>query len=171
MAELVSAPSPMAAASQHASATSSKDQDHQSHRSIVATRVPDHQRLAFLPRVFGPKHYRRGECAVFDWMARLCPDYRGGFWHFYDLSNGGFYLALDEGSLKGPNGARQMHLVWEDNAFEGTMSAAAAGVVASLFAINHLIWGGCGELEDAYYALRDYAAEHPEGRQILRAID
>jgi hypothetical protein len=30
---------------------------------------------------------------VFDTASQLSPDYNGGYWEFYNLSNGGFYIA------------------------------------------------------------------------------
>jgi hypothetical protein len=46
---------------------------------ITALPVSDSERLAFLPRFFGPKHVLIGETLVFDWMTRLSSDYRGGY--------------------------------------------------------------------------------------------
>ncbi|MNG28751.1 Antirestriction protein KlcA [compost metagenome] len=51
------------------------------------------------------------------------------------------------------------------------MSADAAGITASLFAICDLAQGGDEKLIDAYYALRDFAAEHAEANEIYSAID
>ena len=46
---------------------------------------------------FFPKHCARAflmfESHVYNWMRRLCPNYDGVFWQFYELSNGGFYMA------------------------------------------------------------------------------
>ncbi|WP_241199367.1 antirestriction protein [Ectopseudomonas oleovorans] len=69
---------------------------------IVATRVAEADRLRFLPTYFGPSMLRmlRGEALVFGWMGRLCAAYHGGFWHFYTLSNGGFYMGGSQNSEK-----------------------------------------------------------------------
>jgi hypothetical protein len=131
---------------------------------ITATTVPGPSRGAFLSRVFGPRHVIVGESAVFSWMKTLCPAYSGGFWDFVDLSNGGFYLRLqtDVPSL----------LVRVDgNGFEGELSPDAASIVATLFAINQLLFSGAEHLDDAFYKLRDYALQHPEARHIVTAID
>lgn len=103
-------------------------------------------------------------------MARLSQDYKGGLWHFYELSNGGFYLA--------PNKTERMRVEVDGNGFDGAMSADAAGIVATLFALNHLVAlvyeeGGpeLDKLSDHYYFLRDFALGHPEAVTILRAID
>ncbi|MDT8844009.1 antirestriction protein [Paraburkholderia fungorum] len=59
---------------------------------ITSSVVPDELRLNVLPRYLG-RHFLQGEALVYDWAARLCPTYDGGFWNFFTLSNGGFYMA------------------------------------------------------------------------------
>jgi Antirestriction protein len=36
------------------------------------------------------------ERTVYDVLNELAPDYCGGYWHFYALSNGGFYMAPEQ---------------------------------------------------------------------------
>lgn len=129
---------------------------------IHATVVPGDERMRFLPRVFG-RRFMQGEATIFTWMRRLCADYNGGYWDFVDLSNGGFYLRLVTD--------KPLKLYVEGNGFDGEFSADAASIVVCMFAINELMFDGAHELDDAYYALRDYAIQHPECRSILRAID
>lgn len=137
---------------------------------IVATRVPEADRLRFLPTYFGPSMLRmlRGEALVFGWMDRLCPAYQGGFWHFYTLSNGGFYMAPEQDGL--------MQIEVDGNGFAGELSADAAGIIATMFALNQL----CAELAgtadadaliDRYHHLGAFASEHAEAAMIYRAID
>lgn len=151
----VSSPSPTPAAASSVSSGSGL---------ITATVVPDHARMAFLPRVFGSRHYPAGESAVFDWMKALCPAYSGGFWDFVDLSNGGFYLRLRTDKA-------HFDVFVDGSGFEGRLSPDAASIVATMFAINQLLWGGADHLDGAFYKLREYAMEHAEARQILGAID
>src|SRR5699024_9703965 len=54
---------------------------------ITATAVPEAERMQFLPRFFGHQYMMLGETMVYSWMERLAPDYHGGFWNFYTLSN------------------------------------------------------------------------------------
>ena len=140
-------------------------------QTITATQVPEHQRLNFLPRVFGPRLALLGESAVFDWMGHLCPDYSGGYWQFFDLSNGGFFMALDEGSCPTSESTPLLRISVEGNGYTGTLSAEAAGVLVTLFALNHLLFAGHHGLIDAYDALTDFARQHPEVRAITRALD
>jgi Antirestriction protein len=137
--------------------------------AIEATLVADDDRLSFLPKHLG-KLMMRFESLVYSWMSRLSDDYTGGYWNFYDLSNGGFYLA--------PSDDKKFQ-VSSPNSSQGDVSADAAGIIATLFAINSII----GEiafdqkkdppdnLVDEYYLLRDYAAEHAESRKIFEIID
>lgn len=131
--------------------------------TITKTQVSDSQRTGFLPRKVG-KAFLRFEMNVYDWMGQLCPDYLGGYWQFYELSNGGFYMALDSDET--------MRAVFPSNYFEDHMSADGLSIAANLFALNGLCWQGGGErATDAYYALRDFAAAHAEGGKIMRLID
>ena len=106
----------------------------------------------------------RFEAAVFDWMHRLAPEYRGAFWQFYDLSNGGFYMAPDRGTYR---------LCINTNGYEGSMSADAAGITTCLFACSHLSFHDPkGELfAERFHQLREYALGHPEAEEIFSAID
>ena len=134
--------------------------------AIVATVVPEEDRLTFLPRHFGT-HMLTVEHALYSQFANLCPTYTGGYWHFYDVSNGGCYLAPSR---------EHYALVHGDNFFEATVSGDAAGIIVSLFTFSHLSF----RLEDDplgprivqyFHLLRDFAAHHPEASLISRAID
>jgi hypothetical protein len=135
-------------------------------QSIVATLVPEAGRLDFLPRHFG-KHMLTVENDIYSQFANLCPSYTGGYWHFYDLSNGGCYLA--------PN--RETYpLVQSGNFFEATVSGDAAGIIVSLFTFSHVSFRLEDDplgprIADYFHLLRDFAADHPEVSLIYRAID
>lgn len=134
---------------------------------IVAIEVPEKDRAEFLPKHLGPGLMLIFETRVFANLDLLCTDYNGGQWKFFELSNGGFYMAPE---IDGP-----MKLVAE-NGYAGEMSADAAGIVATLYAINnvmHLIGDHPMQdaLDSAYYWLRYYAAEHPEVAAIMGATD
>lgn len=130
---------------------------------IVATQVPEHRRLSFLPRYLG-KHMLLGEVLVYSSLESLCDDYNGGYWEYYDLSNGGFYMApAIEGKLR---------LIGKGNFFEGDVSADAAGIIATLMALNQLCWDSRSDRHiRLFYLLRGFALEHAESGLILGAID
>jgi len=134
---------------------------------VAASLVAEGGRLSFLPAMFG-RYFMRGEALVYGWLSRLSEDYNGGFWNYYTLTNGGFYMA--------PATDKALRLVVAGNWFEGELSADAAGIVATLFALGQIAAEIQGTAEadaliDRYYFLRDFAAEHAEAGLIFRAID
>jgi hypothetical protein len=130
---------------------------------VTARRVEDSLRLNALPRYFG-RHMMTFEGAVYDFMHRFASDYRGGFWQFYELSNGGFYMAPDRGSYR---------LCVDTNGYEGVMSADAAGITVCLFACSHLSFREThGQLfAERFHQLREFALDHAEAAAIFAAID
>lgn len=63
-------------------------------QQLVATLVPDEQRISFWPQHFGLiPQWVTLEPRVFGWMDRLCEDYCGGIWNLYTLNNGGAFMA------------------------------------------------------------------------------
>jgi len=131
---------------------------------IIATSVPEAKRLAFLPRHFERQMMAFEQC-LFTQMSQLSGDYVGGYWDFYDLSNGGCYLA--------PSAPATYHIRAAGNSFDGSLSADAAGITATLFALNALSFQfpRLERFTERLYQLRDFACEHAERRLILAAID
>lgn len=142
---------------------SSEDDNTSSLQNIRATLVPENQRIRFLPFLFG-KEMLRGEALTYACLERFSKEYQGGLWDFYTLSNGGCYLA--------PSHPDKLTLYVASNGFMGNLSADAAGIVATLFTLNHLAQDGNGRFIDLYYLLLDYAMYfHPEKALISSAID
>jgi hypothetical protein len=130
---------------------------------ILSNVVVDELRLNFLPHYLGAQ-YLQGEALVYDWARHLCGSYNGGAWNFFQLSNGGFYMA--------PERCGRLHVRWHMNGYNDMMGADAFGIVVTLFALCHLA-EKCSDdrIIDHYHALRAYAAQHVEAANILRAID
>lgn len=128
------------------------------HAPITATLMALEKRLAALPHYFG-RNCIKFENNVFAWMRHLSSEYTGGFWNFYELSNGGFFMAPAQDAIT---------LCCEGNYYEGTMSAEAAGIVVCLYAMSN---ANFDFPEDLYWNLRDYAADHAEAEEIFAAID
>lgn len=109
---------------------------------------------------------------MFQFAEHLAADYHGGYWQFYELSNGGFYMA--------PR-TETVYAVSSLNGFEGEMTADALGVTACLFAYSNLSFGdgltgtGDGGFAEScaqhYHLLREFMFRHTEVRSVLRAID
>jgi hypothetical protein len=116
-----------------------------------------------LPRHFGQR-LLIFEGAVYDFMRRFAPSYHGGYWEFFELSNGGFYMACEGG----PFGFSV-----DTNGYEGEMSADAAGVTVCLYALSHLSFTYADDdvFATHFHLLHDFAAEHAEASAIFAAID
>lgn len=132
---------------------------------ITRTEITDLQsRLNMLPKHFG-RQMMRFESAVYYFASRLCEEYKGGFWNYYELSNGGFYMSpVIDGSL---------HVQWYENGYDGRMNADAFGITACLFALSHLSFQvkEADEITAHYHHLLDYADIHAESKEIFNAID
>jgi len=132
---------------------------------ITAVLVPESRRLSIAATLFGHRFPLQLEPAIYQFAEFLSGDYRGGYWHFYTLSNGGFYMA--------PAGERRF-AVSAENGYEGELSGDALGVTVCLYAYSHLSFreGNFAESCARYYhQLREFALEHPEAAAILAAID
>ena len=130
---------------------------------ITATKVADKDRLNFWLRHVGVAKMLAFERHVYCWMRRLCPHYDGGYWKFYDLSNGGFYIA--------PADEKKMWLTWPGNYFNDEMSADAAGIVVTLYALNDFAEQISPAFGEKHRQLYDYIESHPEAQAIYAAID
>lgn len=121
------------------------------------------ERLRCLPDVAGP-HFIALEHTVYDMLAMFSADYQGGFWHYYRLSNGGFYMA--------PSDTGQLRLRCAGNGFDGAVTADAAGLVATAMAYSHLSFRADGErFGRAYDLLSRFIVQHAEARTIHAALD
>ena len=136
---------------------------HNGSQRIEAYRVSEHARLGTLPRHFG-RRMMVIENTVYQFMREFCCEYQGGYWHFYELSNGGFYMAPELPLVR---------LFVPGNGFQGAMSADAAGITVCLYTFSHLSFEFPGDevLSRHFHRLRDFAAAHPDAAQIFAAID
>jgi len=127
--------------------------------------VPEHQRINLIADLIGAYFPLQLEPAIFSFASQLSEDYSGGYWNFYTLSNGGFYMAPDS------TGRFQVVSL---NGHECMMSADALGITSCLFAYSHLSFGQ-GDFSETcaehYHLLREYAFTHAEAGNIFRAID
>ena len=130
---------------------------------VVARQIPEARRMGTLARYFGLRALTV-ENAVYDFMGQMAPDYQGGYWQFYELDNGGFYMATEGSSYR---------FSVEGNGYQGMLSAEAAGITVCLFAYSHLSfrYPRDGVFSDHFHRLRAYASQHPEAGAIFGAID
>jgi hypothetical protein len=133
--------------------------------TITAKIVPESQRINVADKHFGLRFPLTVEPAIFQFASQLAPAYSGGYWHFYRLSNGGFYMA--------PKLDGEFQIV-ADNGFTGILSAEALGITACLYTYSNLSFGegkfgeACGE---HYHWLYEFAMLHGEAGAIRAAID
>ena len=100
--------------------------------TITSQQVADDQRINITADLFGVCFPLRLEPFVYAMTSKLSDDYSGGYWQFYTLSNGGFYMASDS------DGRFQ---VISENGHECMMSADALGITVCLYAYSHLSFG------------------------------
>jgi hypothetical protein len=128
--------------------------------------VPENHRLAITAKIFGGHFPTILEPLIYNFTDKMADDYHGGYWEFYTLSNGGFYMAPDSDSL--------FHITC-DNLFEGNLSAVALGITVCLYAYSHLSFAGVPDLADTcnnqYHLLRDCVFEHRVLMAIVGATD
>lgn len=128
--------------------------------------VPEAQRMDFVDTLFGIHFPLKLEPTVFRFAEQLAaPTYNGGYWQFFALSNGGYYMAPRSDTIFKVNA---------DNGFSGRLSGDALGITACLYAYSHLSFGDGAFAEtcaDHYHLLREYIFGHPEVKAILAAID
>lgn len=133
--------------------------------TITRLQVADDQRINITADLFGVYFPLRLEPFVYAMTSKLSDDYSGGYWQFYTLSNGTFYMA--------PESDVRFQVISE-NGHECFMSADALGITVCLYAYSHLSFGDDEFAEMCarqYHLLRDFMLEHPEARSILGAID
>lgn len=138
-------------------------------QQLVATLVPDEQRISFWPQHFGLiPQWVTLEPRVFGWMDRLCEDYCGGIWNLYTLNNGGAFMAPEPDD----DDDETWVLFNAMNGNRAEMSPEAAGIAACLMTYSHhACRTECYAMTVHYYRLRDYALQHPECSAIMRIID
>lgn len=134
--------------------------------TVTRQRVADDQRIEHTAAIFGIRFPLNLEPLVYTFAERLSPDYDGGYWVYYTLSNGGFYMAPD---------SEQAFHVTCDNGYEGMLSADALGITVCLYAYSHLSFSKDQEFSEVcaqqYHWLRDYMLDLPESPAILGATD
>ena len=130
-----------------------------------ATLVPADRRQNFLPDFFGLNRLIFAENFLYALMEQLSPhDYGGAYWNFYELDGKPLYLA--------PTSKPRFRIRWEGNGYEGEVSAEAAGIIATMFALSHLSFRFEDDrFAEAYARLHEFAAGHPEAGEIFQALD
>lgn len=133
--------------------------------AITRQKVAEGQHINVTAKLFGSLFPMQLEPFVYSITGAIAGNYHGGYWAFYLLSNGGFYMAPD---------ADRGFAVSCQNGFEGTLSSDALGITACLYAYSHLSFSDnefAGVWARQYHLLREYMLDHAEAGAISRAID
>ena len=134
--------------------------------TITRERLVENQRTSITAGLFGVHFPLLVEPLVYALTESMTREYRGGYWQFYSLSNGGFYMAPD---------SERYYPVACQNGYEGILSADALGITACLYAYSHLSFLDNPTLAEVcaeqYHLLREYMLEQTEAEGILGAID
>ena len=132
---------------------------------ITSRLIREAARMNFVDKLFGINYVLKLEPTVFQFAGHLAENYDYGYWEFYALSNGGFYLAPRSDTV---------YNVSSDNGFEGQMTADALGITACLYAYSHLSFSDGAFAETSaehFHLLREFAHGHAEARSIFAATD
>ena len=134
--------------------------------SISATLIPEQDRLNFTAKLFGVHYPFKLEPLIFQTADSLSTEYDGGFWEFYSLSNGGFYMAPV---------ADKPYLIESPNGHVCYLSPDAFGITCCLFAYSMLSFEGTPgfsvKCAEHFHLLREYMLDHAEAGGILGAVD
>lgn len=134
--------------------------------TITRQSVQSNQRISHTAKRFGVWFPLNIEPAIFAIAGNIAPEYSGAYWAFYQLSNGGFYMAPD---------LEKQYAVSCINGYEGSLSADALGITACLYAYSHLSFSSNAGFAEVcaqhYHWLREFMLEHSEAGNILGAID
>ena len=124
------------------------------------------QEIGVAEDIFGGLFFLRLEPMIYEFADKMAPDYTGGIWRYYKLSNQGLYLAPEDDRIWAISCA---------NGFHGHLGPHALGIASSMCAYSHCSFSRdvrfgskCG---DHYHRLLAYMYEHPEVASILGAID
>lgn len=135
-------------------------------KPIYREQIPEARRAEHARKLFGIRFPLMVEPYTFDSAGALSTDYDGGYWEFYALCNGAFYMA--------PTSRAGYHVVCA-NGYEGDLSADAFGITACLYAYSLLSFAADevlgAECSRQYHWLREYVRQHPEAASIWRATD
>lgn len=136
--------------------------------SNSAVIVHENDRSAFFPKHFG-KMLMKAEQFMYTFSDKHLYGYDGGFWDYYELPNGGFFVRFNfEGTMR---------FSYPENYTECNVNAEEYGIIVTMFLIsNAFTWpdrSKINELIDSRYAIMGYVdIMKPESRRkIFSAID
>lgn len=132
---------------------------------IMRIEVPQARRTEVVSSIFGLHFPLSIEPYIYNLASSMSQQYQGGYWEFYQLSNGGFYMGLADG----------VYPVCCHNGYAGSLTGDALGIVVCMYAFSHFSFSDNDILSctcsSKFHQLREYALDHPEGGAILMSVD
>ena len=133
-------------------------------RRISAKLCTNDERLSFTSELFGPVLMLQGESLVLDVHKQMTGRNYSGHWHYFKLTNDGFYMA--------PDNDEAQPIAWGGNGKVEELTSDASGIVATLFALNAIHQEyGAWQPDLLFDLLQDFAREHAECQKIFRILD
>ena len=136
------------------------------HSNITSTAVPEEKRLSTIETLFGMYFPLAIEPFIYNIAQHISLGYTGGYWHYYTLSNGGFYMH--------PECGQSYHAICE-NGFTGDIDAETLGISACLYSYSHLSFSDNKQQSELctrhYHLLRDFVPELSQVDEILAMTD
>lgn len=124
------------------------------------------ERMDVPAKLFGIQFGLLLEPVIYAFANQLSPEYQGGLWIMYTLSNGAFYMAPD---------TEKYFKVASPNGNEAILSSDALGITACLFAYSQLSFTASPAFAEVcaeqFHQLREYMLDQPEAEGILGIID
>ena len=132
-------------------------------QAINQTIVSLNDRIHFLPKHVG-KYFMQFESKMYYMADNYIKHYTGGYWEFYELSNGGFTIALDN--------AEPLIFSNPNNYFEAQLDSESASIVLTLMSLSELSFDySRGSFAEKFHLLRNLALRHEKSTLIMQAID
>lgn len=132
--------------------------------SITAFEITSQRRrAATLPRLFG-EYADATEATIYSVLGEWCSDFRGAYWKFFALSNGGFFMS--------PEAYSPLHLSSPDSLCSEPLDSVSTGIAVCLMAFRRLQLQSQDSLfDDAFDRLAAFASRRNDWPQITRLIN
>ncbi len=144
----------------------------QTEQPLTCTRVPSTHREYFLPRLFGEQYMLTGESLVYRTSSYLFQNYNGGYWNFFNVSNGAQFMAPESSEPLILDAGENYHPFCGE-----TVSDEVAGLLATSMALSNLSFviferkQSTYHVADKFYLLQQFIGQHDSAKLIYSVLD